>query len=126
MRNFALLTLAAWVLALGSAQARVVSSSIEAGEFENPTTDALLIHPSHAAMFDVRASPDAPVDVSWRVHCRSKAQNRVAKHRITTEKLPIRIRMPIIVPKPGYCNLSGEANYKSSDQNGRIAIFIRY
>jgi hypothetical protein len=126
MRHFVLLTLTAWLLLLGSAQARVVSSTVDTGDWNAPNVGALLIHPNHAAIFEVRASPDVPVDVSWRMHCRSKVQDRVAKHRITTRKLPLRIGIPVIVKRPRYCYLSGEASFKSFEQHGRIGVFIRY
>jgi hypothetical protein len=126
MGRWALLTIAALTLMLGTADARVASSSVETGEFPDPNTRVLLIHPTHPARFEVRAAPQDPVVVSWRIHCRSKAQNRVAKHRMTSDGLPIRVRMPVLVRRPRYCNLSADASYKSFDQRGRIAVFIRY
>jgi hypothetical protein len=125
MRRFALLTLAAFALLVGGAQARIVSSSVEAGQFPLPETAALLKHPSHRAILEVRTSRELPVEVSWRVHCRSKAQNRVSKHRITTMKLPLRALMPVLVRDARYCHVSAGAGYQH-DLNGRIAVLIRY
>ena len=118
--------MAVLALTLGTGQARVVSSSVETGEYPLPESAAWLKRPSHAAMLEVRAAPHAPVEVSWRIHCRSGERNRVMRRRITTASFPARIRMPVLVARPHYCQLSADAAYRSFDQRGRIAVQISY
>jgi hypothetical protein len=124
--RLAILTLAVCALLMGTAQGRVTSSSIEGGESPEPSVDSWLKRPSAGGALEVRALPRAPVVVTWRIHCRSKQGNRVVKHRMTTDAFPVRIRMPVLIPRPRYCQLSADASYESFDQDGRIGMLIRY
>jgi hypothetical protein len=128
MRKLVLLTIAASALAFGTAQAKVVSSSISTGEIPNPSVGAFIKHPSHSAILEVRASPRAPVNVYRSIGCSGfRGPEHRVKGWITIGKVPARIPIPLMVRNSQACSMSAFAFYKGYHQAfGRIVLRIRY
>jgi hypothetical protein len=128
MWKFAIQTLTGLALLSGAAQGKVISSSISTGEIPNPSVDAIVMHPSHPLMLEVRATPRAPVRVYRAVHCyaeRGPGGNRDGW--ITVRAVPARVSIPLLIRKPRSCDLSAFAFYRGYDHRyGRIVLRIRY
>jgi hypothetical protein len=122
MRRPALLATIAWTLMLGSAQASVVSWSVETGEYPIPSVGAIFDGPVHGATLEVRASPRAPVEVVRDTFCAGRHQRRT----IVLGAFPRRIRMALPAQDPRACGLAAHAAYRNPGQHGRIALRLRY
>ena len=126
MRRFALLTAVLLLLLCGAAQARIVGSATETGQFPSPSTEAFLARPVRPARLDVRGAPRNPVVATIRIHCVSHGHALHYRRRLGARRPPFRIRMPLLGHGPRYCNYSVAARFASFQDHGLLAVLIRY
>lgn len=126
MRRLALIASALALLICGAAQARIVASSSESGQFPNPSTDAFLARPVRPVRLEVRGAPRNPVVVNVRVHCVSHGHGLRFSRRLPARRPPFRIRLPLLGHGPRYCSYSAGARFASFQDHGRLAVVIRY
>jgi hypothetical protein len=126
MRRLALLTSVVPLLLCGAAQARIVGSSTETGQFPSPSTKVFLARPVRPARLEVRGAPRNPVVVTIRIHCVSHGHALHYGRRLRARRPPFRIRMPLLGHGPRYCNYSVAANFANFQDHGRLAVLIRY
>jgi hypothetical protein len=126
MKRLTISIIPIWALALGAAQAKVLSSSVSTGEIPNPSADAGVRHPSHRAILEVRATPRAPVEVFRQIECYSSGAPGHQLKGVIIVRPPARIPMPILVRDPINCVFHAFAFFMGYGQHGRIALRIRY
>jgi hypothetical protein len=127
MRRYAyLLVLAALAVAtLGSsAEAEIIATSVDAGEFVSASASDYFIEDPASLSVDVTARPPANIEVDVGVSC-SRGSNRRSYDRelITTDPIHRRVKLPI--SRPDECSLSVDASYVDFEQTGRIAVRLR-
>lgn len=126
MRRLALLTSALSLLACGSAEARIVGSSTETGQFPNPSVEAFIARPVRPVRLEVRGAPRNPVVAKIRIHCVSHGHGLRYTRRLKGRRPPFRVRLPLLGHGPRYCNYSAAARFKSFQDHGLLAVVIRY
>ncbi len=126
MRRLAFLTTVLSLFLCGAAQARIVGSSTETGQFPNPSTEAFLARPVHPASLEVRGAPRNPVLATIRIHCVSHGHGLHYRRRLQARRPRFRIPLPLLGHGPRYCNYSVGARFASFQDRGRLAVLIRY
>lgn len=126
MRLFAPAASILFLLAGGAAQARVVGSSTETGQFPHPSTKAFIARPVRPVLLVVRGAPRNPVVASVRIHCVSHGHGLRYARRVRGRRPPFRVRMPLLGHGPRYCNYSVAARFASFQDHGRLGVVIRY
>jgi hypothetical protein len=114
------------LLVCGAAQARIVGSSTETGQFPNPTAEAFIARPVRPVRLEVKGAPRNPVVAAIRIHCVSHGHGLHYRRRLRARRPPFRVRMPLLGRGPRYCNYSVAARFASFQDHGRLAVVIRY
>lgn len=126
MRRLALLTFVLALLACGPAEARIVGSSTETGQFPKPSVEAFIARPVRPVRLEVRGVPRNPVVATIRIHCVSHGHGLRYARRLRGRRPPFHLRLPLLGRGPRYCNYSVAARFASFQDHGRLAIVIRY
>jgi hypothetical protein len=126
MRCLACLALVPALLFCGAAQARIVGSSTETGQFPDPSAEAFIARPVRPVRLQLNGAPRNPVVVSIRIHCVSHGHGLRYKRRLRGRRPPFRIRMPLLGRGPRYCNYFVAARFASFQDHGRLTVVIRY
>lgn len=126
MRRLAIAASVSSLLVCASAEAKIVGSSTETGQFPNPSAEAFIARPVRPVRLEVRGAPRNPVVARIRIHCVSHGHGLRYARIIRGRRPPFRLRMPLLGRGPRYCNYAVAARFASFQDHGRLAVAIRY